>query len=404
MSMLLFMFSDFIIVFALLITSGIILWLAKRQGLFSATKAKSIWGVILLLNLGWLNLQYQGIDPIKTYLNSTTEGKDIGPIARQQQKYFGVTYNGQQGLPSLSAHINSATLPNELKWVPLLADGKLGEYDFATADKIVEQLADADIAIRGHTLIWGKWAGRTYPEALKEAVYKSTTPAITLKQHMKTHITTVMKHFHGHVQRWDVVNEPLTMDNQQLDNNLFHQILGENYIAEAFNMAREADPDALLFINEDFRDFTPATTQRFLSLIKRQLDQGAAIDGIGIQSHHIYRLKDISALKRFIRDIQQLNLLVEITELDVPIWLFSESKDPYTTQGNYYRDFAQSCYEAPHCLGVTTWGVSDNETWLDFIFPFSLRSPNQPLVFDKNMRKKPAYHGITEALLRAQEK
>ncbi len=399
MRLLLFLFSDFILIVALLIATALIFWQITHHQILTPTKAKLGFAVTLVLSFAWLNQQYQGIEPDKTYLNSTTKINDIGPIARQQQRYFGVTYNGKQNLDQLTAHINSATLPNELKWVSLLASSQLGDYDFSKADMLVEQLKSKDIAIRGHTLIWGKWAGRTFPEALKDAVEQSSTPAKTLKRHMKSHITTVMKHFQGRIQRWDVVNEPLTMDNQQLDNNFFYQILGENYISEAFKIAREADPQALLFINEDFRDFNPVTTQRFLSIIKRQLNLGAAIDGIGIQAHHIYRLKDISALRTFIAEIKKLGLLVEITELDVPIWFFANDKAPFQAQGKYYREFAQSCYQASHCLGVTTWGASDNETWLDFIFPFSLRSPNQPLIFDSNMKKKPAYQGIVEALI-----
>jgi len=216
---------------------------------------------------------------------------------------------------------------------------------------------------------------------------------------MHNHITTVMHHFKGRITRWDVVNEPLTMNNNAVDDNVFHQVLGENYIAEAFKMARAADADANLFLNEDFRSFDAESTERFLALLRRQLAQGAPIDGIGIQSHHLYRLKNIQAFQTFVNQLNQLGLIFEITELDVPIWLFADSDNPYQAQGDYYRDYSQVCYRSPHCLGVTTWGIDDSQTWLDYIFPFSLRRSNMPLVFDQQMHKKPAYQGVVEALL-----
>lgn len=310
-----------------------------------------------------------------------------------------MTYSGKRKLDSLTDHINSATPPNELKWRQLLVNGKLGQYDFSRADVLVNQLVDADIVVRGHNLIWGKWAGTTFPKALNELVNNSKTPAITLQREMRAHITTVMHHFKGRITRWDVVNEPLTMSNEAVDDNFFHQLLGENYIAEAFKMARAADAHAKLFLNEDFRSFSPETTERFLSLLHRQLAQGAPIDGIGIQSHHLYRLKDTQAFQVFVDQLHQLGLIFEITELDVPIWLFADSDNPYQAQGDYYRKYSQVCYHSPHCLGVTTWGIDDSQTWLDSIFPFSLRSSNKPLIFDDDMQKKPAYQGVVAALL-----
>ncbi len=63
-------------------------------------------------------------------------------------------------------------------------------------------------------------------------------------------INTVVRRYRG-ASGWDVVNEPVLPDGSGFRSSLWTENLGlDNHIAEAFQVAREADPDAVLFINE----------------------------------------------------------------------------------------------------------------------------------------------------------
>ena len=158
------------------------------------------------------------------------------------------------------------------------------------------------------------------------------------------------------------------------------------------------DQDCSLFLNEQIVDYDGPQGTAFLALLKGLVDRGVPIDGVGLQSHHINRVHDIDALKRYIRSIGQLGLKVEMTELDVRLRLFGKEQDPYQAQGDQFRKIVEVCLDDPACDGVTLWGLTDGANWMDSVPPFKWKSPNAPNVFDEEMRKKPAYFGIKEAL------
>ena len=67
---------------------------------------------------------------------------------------------------------------------------------------------------------------------------------------METHIKTVMGHFRGRIGEWDVVNEAVAADGSRTP-NVWQQVIGDDYVEKAFQFAREADPAAQLYYNEN---------------------------------------------------------------------------------------------------------------------------------------------------------
>ena len=141
-------------------------------------------------------------------------------------------------------HFSSITAENAMK--PEEIQPVEGVFDFKDGDKIVKFGQDNGIAVRGHTLIWHKQVPDWFFLENGEEVSKEK-----LRERMKTHITEVMQHYKGQIYAWDVVNEPIDGDMPDgLLRNSWFNILGEEYIELAFRYAREADPDAKLFLNE----------------------------------------------------------------------------------------------------------------------------------------------------------
>ncbi len=76
--------------------------------------------------------------------------------------------------------------------------------------------------------------------------------------------------------------------------------LGEEYVKEIYDRAREADPDGVLYYNE-----TAVYNDDFKEKINQLIEMGADIDAIGIQSHMDnadYSMADLKAIYDFLAE------------------------------------------------------------------------------------------------------
>lgn len=295
---------------------------------------------------------------------------------------------------------NSMTPANALKWGNLLVGGKLGKYDFSTADALVDLALAKHTRVRGHALVWGRFPGAGHPSDLEEVLKAAPDPKARLEQILREHIDTVLGHFAGRVPQWDVVNEPLHFWKPIWDDNVFYRTLGSEFVATAFRLAHAADPSLELVLNEQLPSYESEHAEKFLEIVRHLQQTGVPIHGVGLQSHVLMNVPSIASLEAYMQRIAELGLFVEITELDVRVRLFSDDPDPYAAQGRYFRDLAAACLKQPACRGITAWGISDRFTWLDEFPPFKWLKPNDPLLFDQDLRRKPAYLGFVEALSR----
>lgn len=290
---------------------------------------------------------------------------------------------------------NSLTAENVMKWGPTQPGPT--QFSFAGADQIMA-LADAEgMRVRGHTLVWGALQLPSYVQ--------NASTAAELRGYMSDHIAGVIGQYAGRIAQWDVVNEPLrsTVDPATpdgLDDNIFTQLIGPGYIAEALHLARAADPTAGLFVNENGIVVPGPRQDRFYQLIVDLLAAGAPLDGVGLQAHVgltpllAYPTRDV--VETSVRRFADLGLDVEITELDATV-LFRppDLALAFAIQGQDYRAYADGCFAVPRCTGITTWGLSDQYTWLRTFFGFD----DYPLPFDDFWNRKPAYFGMRGSLL-----
>jgi endo-1,4-beta-xylanase len=271
-------------------------------------------------------------------------------------------------------------------------------YDFSRADQVVEFAIANGQRLRGHTLFWHRPNGP--PLWLEEELQNATDPAAYLRQLMADHVVTVVGRYAGKLAQWDVINEPLAIASGELDTqNVFFELLGEEFIDIALLHAYAADPSAELFINETFTEFVPEKFDALLSLAKRLLDRGVPLHGLGLQGHFFLRAPDEAVLRDQLQRIAALGLKAEITELDIPLSLFSGTPDPLAAQARAYADVFNACLSVVLCSGITVWGVGDADTWLDSFVVSAGNAPNRPLLFDENLQAKPAYESVVDALL-----
>lgn len=227
------------------------------------------------------------------------------------------------------------------------------------------------------------------------------------------HISTLVGRYKGKIQSWDVVNEAIndggnaqTGQTENLRNSLWLQALGPEFLTLAFKFAHEADPDATLYYNDYGIEAGPKHASSMV-LLKRLIQDGVPIHGVGIQGHWSTANIPYVALDKAISDYASLGLEVSITELDVTIRGASGGQfgrgfrgrrfggSPPTPQDlkaqadAYARLFSIFIKHKDAIQRVTFWGLSDRRTW---------RFGQHPLIFDSNNQRKPAYAAIVDAL------
>lgn len=283
----------------------------------------------------------------------------------------------------------SVTAENAMKFRSLHPDATT--YTWSDADYLVQYARQNNSRAHGHTLIWHN--------SLPTWVTSFQGDSTAWENLMKTHIQTVVGHFRGKVASWDVVNEAIAEDGTMRP-SVWLQHLGPDYVARAFQYARQADPAAKLFYNDYGHEYGPTKRTAILNLVTSLKARGIPIDGIGLQMHTNINRADAN-LATAINTAAQTGLLVHISELDVAVnptnlATLAWSDALAATQKAKYKLIVQTYNALPAAqrFGITTWNVSDADSWVRG----SCSCPDWPLPFDASYQKKPAYDGILQGL------
>ena len=306
-------------------------------------------------------------------------------------------------------HFNSVTGKNEMKWERIHPEP--GRYDFEMADRLVEFAERNGMQVVGHTLVWHNQT----PEWVFQDRDGGQVGRDTLLARMKDHIMTVVGRYRGRVAGWDVVNEALNADGSRRDSP-WRQIIGDDYIAKAFEFAHEADPDAELYYN-DYSLPNEEKRDGAVALIADLQERGAPVSAIGLQGHYSLDWPTQDQLSAAIEAFAGLGIDVMITELDIdvlpPVRSGAEITDtaswraeidpykdglPETVERQLtqrYADLFRSFVEYDNVISrVTLWGVTDANSWKNY-WPVAGRT-NYPLLFDREGDPKPAFDAVIE--------
>lgn len=266
----------------------------------------------------------------------------------------------------------------------------------------------------GHTLVWCYMM----PPWLEEKVKAGGLTKEQALAWQDDHIRRVLGRYGTRVRTWDVVNEALSDDSAPdaplLRKDPWSDLCGTDYIVAAFRSARAAAPDAKLLYN-DYNLELPHKRARLFRLLKLLEEAGCRPDAVGIQGHYNLESPKLEDLEATIREIHAAGYPVHITELDVSVYrwegganLQNNGPDGKPTQpvhqelppelherlaAQYRRLFEVFLRHADKIERVGFWNTDDGNTWLNN-WPVKGR-PNHPLLFDRNLQPKPAFHAIT---------
>jgi endo-1,4-beta-xylanase len=288
-------------------------------------------------------------------------------------------------------------------------------FNFEPADQFVAFAREHGLAAIGHCLVWHQ---QTAPWMFAgEGGARPTRDQMLTR--LRTHIETVVGRYKGRIHGWDVVNEALDEDGS-LRKTQWLELVGEDFIAKAFEYAHAADPDAELYYN-DYNLWKPAKREAAIRLVKKLKAQGLRVDGIGEQAHWGVDEPPLADIDATVAALATSGAKVLLTEMDIDVlprdpdmWGADLSKKatiraktniypdglPEEAQrrlAQRYADIFSIVLKHRQAVGrVTFWGVTDAHSWLHN-FPIPGRT-NYPLLWDRQGQPKRAFDAVVEVL------
>jgi endo-1,4-beta-xylanase len=286
---------------------------------------------------------------------------------------FGITTGVSASRRLLSdAHLASfvtknfslVTPPVEFKWEKIRPNAD--HFDFTDADWFLNFASQHSLRIHGHNLCWNDHN----PEWMKATITKNNAARF-----LTEHIHAVVGRYKGRIPSWDVVNEPVRASFHRpdgLNQGLWLDTLGPDYIDIAFHASAQADPSALLVLNLDSVEqegaLFDANRASSLALVKNLLRRGVPVQAIGLESH-LYgeRSTTCPGRTRFVKALQALGLQVFISELDVndTSVLAPSTQQRQQSVGKTYHDYLADVVVNLRPERVVFWSLTNQGNWLE---------------------------------------
>lgn len=255
-------------------------------------------------------------------------------------------------------------------------DSPESDPDTFGLERVVDWAVAEGKRVHGHVLV--------YPDGNKSLGWWQRLPDKTVARKMQQYIRTMAGKRAGKVWVWDVVNEVMAENDQPMDesglrtNYKEYRAMGASYVDQAFRWAKEADPNALLILNDyGIENWNDKSTRLYNYAIKLR-SRGVPIDGIGFQMHFVdttSRRPDIDSMKRNFQRFADAGFRLFVTEMDVCAMQTDQpsAKIPgVTTPSNaqlqrqrlYYEQILQLTLQQPACKAFLMWDYADDFSWL----------------------------------------
>ncbi len=262
-----------------------------------------------------------------------------------------------------------------------------GEPNHDYAGAVARWCAEHGILTKGHPLLWNYSDPGWLPEAPEQ-----------IRQLQLARIEDCVRHFQGKIDIWDVVNEAVHFERESMGERapkmtaMWQQVGRVPLTRAAFQQARQANPEAVLLIN-DYR-----VDPSYERLIEQLVDEAGEplYDAIGLQSHmhsgtwSNERIWDVC--QRFAR----FDVPLHFTELTIlsgqPGWElgpgWETTPEGEARQAREVERIYTMLFSHPAVEAITWWDFSDARAW-----------QGAPAGFLRHdMTPKPAYQVLKELI------
>ena len=235
-------------------------------------------------------------------------------------------------------NFNMVTLENDLKWPQWERDRELPL-------KAARWCKEHGLALRGHNMVWPAW--RHLPPALKNLQAKPDE----LRQAILHHVDDIGRALAPYATLWDVVNEPY-------NNHDLMDLFGEGILTDIYHQAREAAPDAKLYINDygilSGNGLDHAHQNGYEHTIQYLVDQHAPLEGIGIQGHFGQEYTPPVRMYEILDRFAKFGLPIQLTE-------FTAMADDREVDAAVMRDVMTVCFSHPAVNAFIFWDFYDGK-------------------------------------------
>jgi endo-1,4-beta-xylanase len=238
----------------------------------------------------------------------------------------------------VKTHFNAAVHENELKWYH--TERTPGEISYRDADAMLAWCEENGLRMRGHCVFWEveqfvqDWIKALDPEALRAK--------------LKARAHDVVKRYRGRIDEFDVNNE-------MIHGRFYAGRLGEPIHPQMFRWCKEANPDAILYVN-DYSILSGKDLDKYDKHIESLLAAGAPVGGIGLQGHFGGKVDPVHA-KRVLDRLAHFKLPIKITEFDM------KTLDE-NAKAKGLDELYRVCFAHPAVEGILMWGFWAKSHWL----------------------------------------
>jgi GH35 family endo-1,4-beta-xylanase len=251
-------------------------------------------------------------------------------------------------------NFNAAVTENALKWHSM--ERRKGEVDYSVVEAILAWTAEHEIPLRGHNVYWG------VPDMVQPWLKQLDDAA--LRETLKARALDVAHRYRGRFAEYD-------LNNEMLHGNYYEQRLGPGITLDMATWMRQEDPQAVLYLN-DYDILTGRRLEDYVAQIRKFLDQGVPIGGIGVQGHLHGDSFDAAALQNALDRLAAFKLPVRVTEFNFP----GQRSKYYEKRGatlsdeeeqakaKALTDYYRICFAHPAVEGILMWGFWEGANWI----------------------------------------
>lgn len=242
--------------------------------------------------------------------------------------------------------------------------------------KVVDWAQQRSLKLHGHALL--------YPMSNESLGWWQQLPDQAIGDYLEKFINTTAGGHAGRIWAWDVVNEVMADNGEDMDalglrtRYKEYRALGPGYVEFAFRAAKQADPDALLIINDYGIEEWNDKSTRLLQFAKRLKAQGVPIDGIGFQSHCTDLKQEslnVNSIRRNFKRFADAGFKLLITEMDVcsiatsnphpgSPGISTPNEKQLRRQAAFFAGMMKIALEEPACHAFLLWDYADDFSWL----------------------------------------
>lgn len=260
----------------------------------------------------------------------------------------------EQYLNVFLTNFNAAVTENALKWHDM--EPRRGSVNYATVDAMLAWTDEHQIPLRGHNIYWG------IPNRVQDWL-KAMTDA-ELREALKARALDIGRRYRGRFAEYD-------LNNEMIHGNYYAERLGPGITLEMARWVREADPKAVLYLN-DYDILTGRRLDDYVRHIRGLIEEGAPIGGIGVQGHLHGDTFDAAAVRHALDQLAEFKLPIRVTEFNFPGQRskYYQNRDARLTDAEEQAkaqtivDYYRLCFAHPRVEGILMWGFWEGANWI----------------------------------------